>query len=585
MKKDVRYGKMLYRSILFMLLLIFGISIIGMTYLDSHSIQKELEATMDKMVSRSEKMINNNVDMEAEQEEILYQSALCMADMYEMGQENEIGLYYDCREDNTTLLENGNYVFYHFYENHPDEDGDIVYEETLQKMLRLEDYFSEEEMKEIVSIYQNQGEEAAMAVEGGYDGLFLYPTDITLLGCAPDQDSVPKGYKVWKEKQGTKFYAQQDDNVVYYVIKEKEIPENKEKTLEPIPENTTIECEFSFISNRKQNGIQEKLFQKAKEIQKKHRTSSTNTDSLSQVIRVRSIALDDTTKLTYTINAYPLEKAVWHLRYFYGMALLLYLALALVLYEIIHFVFKKQEKMHQNQKMLTRAIAHELKTPISIIQGYSEGLKLQTSKEKQEEYIDTIVEETKEMNQLVLDMLELSRLETEGCPFEPEEIELAELVNAVKHQYQSAFGEKKINISVCGEEEALITGDLSGMRKVISNLLANAMKHAPEGGIVKITLEKQGKETYLRFYNNGPAIDERVREHIWDGYYQASEENKSMLRNTGLGLTIVKYILEMHGFEYGCQNMETGVEFYIKVKTDNFKNKKEYCTDLQCPQQ
>ena len=69
MKKEVRYGKMLYRSISFLLLLIFGISIIGMTYLDSRSMQKEIEATIDRMVKKSEKVLKNNVDIELEQEE------------------------------------------------------------------------------------------------------------------------------------------------------------------------------------------------------------------------------------------------------------------------------------------------------------------------------------------------------------------------------------------------------------------------------------------------------------------------------------------------------------------------------------
>ena len=132
-----------------------------------------------------------------------------------------------------------------------------------------------------------------------------------------------------------------------------------------------------------------------------------------------------------------------------------------------------------------------------------------------------------------------------------------------------------------GAEELLITGDLSGMRKVLSNLLANAVKHAPESGLVKITIEKQERATYLRFFNNGPFIDERVRKHIWDGYYQTSEENKSMLRNTGLGLTIVKYILEMHDFGYGCQNLEDGVEFYIKMRNDMPENKKEKYPTLE----
>lgn len=576
MKKEVRYGKMLYRSISFLLLLIFGISIFGMTYLDSRSMQKEIEATMDRMVSKSEKVLKNNVETDLEQEELLYQTALSMVDVYEIGQESGIGFYYNCKEDGATLLENGNQVFYHFYESYQDKDGDMVYEETMQKILRLDDYFSKDEIKEIVSNYQKQGEEAAMAVEGGYKGLFLHPTSITQLGYAPDQDSIPKGSALWKEKQGRTFYAEQDDNALYYIISEKKTSDdNRVGEYESIPKKVTMECEFSFISNRTQNGIQEKLYNRAKEKQAESGSRGNNTNHLFEVTKSKSVNLNDDVQITYSFTASPVEKAVRHLRFFYLIACFLYIAVSVVIYKIIGIVFKKQEELNQHQKMLTRAIAHELKTPLSIIQGYSEGLKLQTSKEKQTEYIDMIVEETQEMNQLVLDMLELSRLETNGYSYEPEEIELIELLEAVKYQYQSVYKEKNIRVTVEGEEELLITGDLSGMRKVLSNLLANAMKHAPESGIVKITIDKQEKETYLRFFNNGPFIDERVRKHIWDGYYKTSEDNKSMLRNTGLGLTIVKYILEMHGFGYGCQNLEDGVEFYIKIRNDIPENKNE----------
>ena len=319
--------------------------------------------------------------------------------------------------------------------------------------------------------------------------------------------------------------------------------------------------------------MQEKLCSRAKEKQMRYGSSGKSINRLFDVTESSSLRLSEDVGITYSFTASPVEKAVRHLRFFYLTAFVLYILVSVIIYKIISIVFKKQEELNQHQKMLTRAIAHELKTPLSIIQGYSEGLKLQTSKEKQTEYIDMIVEETQEMNQLVLDMLELSRLETNGYSYEPEEIEMVELLKAVKRQYQSIFKEKNIRLLVEGEEELLITGDLSGMRKVLSNLLANAMKHAPENGTVRITIDKQGKETYLRFFNNGPFIDERVRKHIWDGYYQTSEENKSMLRNTGLGLTIVKYILEMHGFGYGCQNLADGVEFYIRMQNDMLGNK------------
>ena len=191
--------------------------------------------------------------------------------------------------------------------------------------------------------------------------------------------------------------------------------------------------------------------------------------------------------------------------------------------------------------MLTRAIAHELKTPISIIQGYCEGFQYQKDTQRKQEYLETIARETTEMNQLVLDMLEVSKLETEGYELDREEIQLVEFVQAVVKQYKALYMEKDITVQVEGKENCFINGDLTCIHKVVSNLFGNAIKHAPEHGLVKITIQEEKEWVYLRIYNNGPTIPEHIREHIWDGYQQVQKTNKNRIRSTGLGLTIVKY--------------------------------------------
>ena len=169
------------------------------------------------------------------------------------------------------------------------------------------------------------------------------------------------------------------------------------------------------------------------------------------------------------------------------------------------------------------------------------------------------------MDRLVLDMLELSRLETSGYQMEPEEISLGELVHAVIRQYETAYEEKQVNVVLEEPEEILFMGDLSCMHKVVSTLVSNAIKHAPENGTVKVTIEKKKEKVYFRVFNNGPEIEEEQRKRIWDGYHRVQKENKGKIRSTGLGLTIVKYMLDMHGFSYGCDNKHPGVEFWIAI--------------------
>lgn len=191
---------------------------------------------------------------------------------------------------------------------------------------------------------------------------------------------------------------------------------------------------------------------------------------------------------------------------------------------------------------------------------------MQEDRERQKEYVQTITQETKEMDRLVLDMLELSRLETNGYHMEPEEISLGELVHAVIKQYETAYEEKKVTVVMEEQEEILFMGDLSCMRKVVSNLVSNAIKHAPEHGTVRVTIEKRKDKVYFRVFNNGPEIEEEQRKQIWDGYHQVRKENKEKIRSTGLGLTIVKYMLDMHGFSYGCDNKHPGVEFWVAIR-------------------
>ena len=168
------------------------------------------------------------------------------------------------------------------------------------------------------------------------------------------------------------------------------------------------------------------------------------------------------------------------------------------------------------------------------------------------------------MNELVMDMLELSKLENQSYTLDMEEIELVELTHAVEQQYESFLEEKQIEMEFCGEDSMLVEGDLSGIRKVISNLISNGMKHAPTGGVIRITFSYHNKKPEVRFFNNGPLIEENIRKHIWDGYYQSNINNGKMLRSSGLGLTIVGHILKLHHWKYGCENQEDGVEFWIQ---------------------
>ena len=572
MKKKNKYGKLLSHVISFILFILFTVGLLGMTYIDSKTIQEEMETKIERVARKSDQRLNAIACDELSEEEIVYQVARGMADVYEYVQEEEIGMSFSyVNQEQQVLLEEGNRMFYHIYETYEDDDKDLVYDEIEQKILCLDDYFTQEQIENLVTIYKNQGEEAEMAVEGYSCGAFLIPTKVVVLGSVKDPSDFPQGRTEYLLENGNKFFYQMDKENYYYALEEYSFEVQPKEEYQPLPENVVLECEFSFVSNYGQTGVQQTLAKSARE--KMHeKGKGEQTFCWTEATKKNTTSLVDGTMVSYCFTGTPLKNAVMHLTFFYMIAVLLYVVVVIILHRLIGEVFDKQESLNQTQKMLTRAIAHELKTPLSIIQGYCEGLRIQKSEEKRQEYMDTIVEETKEMNRLVLDMLELSKLETNGYAMEVEEIELVELVYSIKRQYQSFIDENQIDFQLCGEEEMWIDGDLSGMAKVVSNLLGNAIKHAPIKGIVRITIEQTGKKKYVRFYNNGPKIEEEIRKHIWDGYYHTNEDNTKRLRSTGLGLTIVKHLLELHKFGFGCENKDVGVEFYVEIPMEEQKD-------------
>ena len=551
MKKKMPYKKRLYGLVAVILGLCFVLSVLGMTGLNARILQQDMGAQIEKLEKNSKSYLKNIQNSMLESEESTFQSALQLSQLSDSVNQGGIGTHYTCREDDQIVLESGNTTFLHYYSTYEDEDGDTVYMEELQLLLDLDAYLNEQELEEISEIC-DQDKEAIILADGCYDGITMYPAKIWVIKPASDRDDT-----IWKSANGMRLLADQDAQQ-YTVAWEKEISEAYDDGQE-IPSEMTVQSESYFLSDERKESLSASRLTEGEE---------GHTSNLLEVTGTGKVKTGKHTAVTYYYTGRPLEKAVKQLWIVYLLLVVFYILAAVVLYSVMHLMFCQQEQWNWNQKMLTRAIAHELKTPISIIQGYCEGLLLQKDRAKQEEYLRIITQETKEMDRLVLDMLELSKLETTGYQLEMEEIELNELVHAVVRQYESIYQERGITLTVQGEKEVLFEGDLSCMYKAVSNLIGNAIKHAREQGNVIVTIEQEQDRSYLRIYNDGPEIEENIRMHIWDGFYTVQKENKSGIRSTGLGLTIVKHMMEMHGFSYGCDNKNQGVEFWIGIKNE-----------------
>ena len=211
------------------------------------------------------------------------------------------------------------------------------------------------------------------------------------------------------------------------------------------------------------------------------------------------------------------------------------------------------KKMEQLRKEFIAQFTHEIKTPLAIINGNIDLLENVEDEDKKNKYIEVINKEIGVINDLILQMLDLSKLEAKAITLDKKQIDLRELTEDIIDDYEQLLMDKKLKIEIQGED-VLIVGDRKRIEMVIQNYLSNAIKHAFINSTIKIKI----KENEFLIENKGKQIDENRMDTIWESF--VSDDQKG----TGLGLAIVRNILELHEMSYGVHNLEDGVEFYFR---------------------
>ncbi|QOR35500.1 HAMP domain-containing histidine kinase [Clostridium sp. 'deep sea'] len=226
--------------------------------------------------------------------------------------------------------------------------------------------------------------------------------------------------------------------------------------------------------------------------------------------------------------------------------------------------YEKELKQEKSRKEFVANVSHELKTPLGIIKGFAEGLKDGIKKDKRDYYIDVILDEVEKMNILILEMLELSKLEAGALKLKVEEFDLNKLVNKVADVFKLPVSDKGLVISISGLFNNVIA-DKSKIEQVIINLVGNAIKHSTENSEIKVYGEVKDNKNYVYIKNKcNPLTDEELV-NIWHRFYKTDKSHNRDNGGTGLGLAIVKAILEVHEFDYGVNNCNDGVIFYFAV--------------------
>ncbi len=233
---------------------------------------------------------------------------------------------------------------------------------------------------------------------------------------------------------------------------------------------------------------------------------------------------------------------------------------------------EEKSKIDEMRKSFISDVSHELKTPIALIQGYSEGLleNVNSDEESRKFYAEVILDETNKMDRLVKELLELMKLEYGKREFQDKEFDIVELEKEVVRKSKVMLEEKQAQIEINTDSEIQVMADDFYIEQVISNYLTNAIKNVKEiNGEKYIKIEneisKDGKKVKIKVFNTGDNIKQEDMSRIWNRFYKSDESRNREDGGTGIGLSFVKAIMSNYGNKYGAINKENGVEFYIEL--------------------
>ncbi|MEG7832509.1 HAMP domain-containing sensor histidine kinase [Bacillus cereus] len=226
---------------------------------------------------------------------------------------------------------------------------------------------------------------------------------------------------------------------------------------------------------------------------------------------------------------------------------------------------ERERQLEKTRKEFISGVSHELKTPLSVIRSFAEGIKDGVSKDTSY-YTDVILEETENMNRLIVEMLELAKLESGTYKLDMTTFSIGELTQQVYTKLLFSMEEKHLQVNIDADSSILVKANRSRIEQVVVNLLSNAIRYTPEGEKIQVSIIDAEDTVKVEIENTGNPIPEESLEKIWDRFYRLDASRSRHTGGTGLGLSIVKNILDLHHAEYGVYNTTNSVVFYFNLQ-------------------
>ena len=230
---------------------------------------------------------------------------------------------------------------------------------------------------------------------------------------------------------------------------------------------------------------------------------------------------------------------------------------------------EKKIQIDEMRKEFLSNVSHELKTPLALIQGYAEGLHecINDDAESREFYCDVIIDEADKMNRMVKKLLTLNQLEFGNDQVVMERFDMTELVRGVANSTKILMEQKGIRLELDNLEEAWVWGDEFKVEEVITNYMSNAINHADGGKVIRVFYTRFEDKLRVSVFNTGQPIPEDDIDKIWVKFYKVDKARTREYGGSGIGLSIVKAIMDSFHQQCGVINHEDGVEFWMELST------------------
>lgn len=228
---------------------------------------------------------------------------------------------------------------------------------------------------------------------------------------------------------------------------------------------------------------------------------------------------------------------------------------------------EQKEKLEEMRNDFLGNVSHELKTPIALIQGYAEGLKEGVSDDPESRafYCDVIMDEASKMNQMVKNLLTLNQLEFGDEDIVFERFNLTELIRGVLQSMEILAQQSEAEVIFRQEDPICVWADEFKTEQVVRNYISNAFHHVSGNKIVEVKMQVEDDKVKVSVFNTGTPIPEEDLKHLWDKFYKVDKAHTREYGGNGIGLSIVKAIMESFHQRYGVKNYGNGVEFWFEL--------------------